>query len=86
MASPEGLSVVIDSEVPHMDGIDVERFYGDLLFALGEHAQRGGTAVGAAAVAKRVARGYGLASVDRLPLPRLTRAERDELTDRTYRG
>ena len=39
-----------------------------------------------AAVAKRVGREFGVASVERLPLPRLTRAEREELTDWTDHG
>lgn len=59
--------------------VDAERFYRDLLHALGEHARRrGATAQGAAVVAKRVALEHGLA-VAELPLPRLNRAERDEL-------
>jgi hypothetical protein len=53
-------------------------FYRDLVFELGEHARRGGTAVGAAAVVKRVGIAYGL-EVERLPLPRLTRAEREDI-------
>jgi hypothetical protein len=56
-----------------MSVTSIERFYSDLLFALGEYARKGGTAIGAAAVVKRIARGYGLASADRLPLPRFTR-------------
>jgi hypothetical protein len=58
---------------------DVEGFYRALLHELGEHAYRGGTAYGAAAVAKRVARewGYG-ACADRLPLPRPTRRKLEE--------
>ena len=54
----------------------LERFYRDLLYELGEHAQRGGTAVGAAVTARRVARGYGLSVAERLPLPRLDRRPR----------
>jgi hypothetical protein len=58
----------------------LEEFYRDVLFALGEHARRrGATAHGAATVVKRVAREHGLAIAERLPLPRLTRAELDEL-------
>ena len=57
----------------------VRAFYRDLLFELGEHAQRGGTAFGAAVVAKRVALAHGLAVAESVPLPRPTRAERDEL-------
>jgi hypothetical protein len=59
--------------------VEVEQFYRDMLSALGEHAQRPrATAQGAAAVAKRVAREHGLEIAERLPLPRLTRAEQDE--------
>jgi hypothetical protein len=58
--------------------VDPEVFYRELLAALGEHARRGGTAYGAAVVAKRVALAHGL-EVGRLPLPRPTRLERDEL-------
>lgn len=57
---------------------DADRFYSDLLYELGELAARGGTATGAAAVAKRVALAHGLASAERHPLPRLTRAQLDE--------
>ena len=56
----------------------LERFYGDVLREIGEHAVKGGTAVGAAAVLKRVARAYGVESAERLPLPRMTRAERED--------
>jgi len=67
-------------EVPAVVGsFDVDRFYCDLLHAIGEHAQRGGTAFGAAAVIKRVAKGYGLAVADSVGLPRPTRAEREDL-------
>ena len=63
-----------------MDGLaELDRFYRDVLHELGEHARVGGTAVGAAAVVKRVARGHGLEIADRLPLPRLTRAEREQI-------
>lgn len=55
------------------------RCYSELLFELGEHARRGGTAVGAAVVARRVVRSHGVEASERLPLPRLTRAERGEL-------
>ena len=58
---------------------DVDRFYCDLLHAIGEHALRGGTAFGAAAVIKRVAKGYGPEVADRVGLPRPTRAEREVL-------
>ena len=64
-----------------MAGSDLllEKFYGDVLHELGNHARKGGTGIGAAAVVKRVARLYGIEEADRLPLPRLTREERAEL-------
>ena len=59
--------------------LDPEKSYRNVLHALGEHARRrGATAQGAAAVAKRVAREHGLEIAERLPLPRLTRAERED--------
>jgi len=58
---------------------DVNRFYKDLLHALDEHAHRGGTGFGAAAVVKRVAKAYGLSVADHVPLPRPSRAVREEL-------
>ncbi len=61
------------------DVVDVERFYRDVLWELGEHAQKGGSAFGAAAVVKRVAKGYGLAVADHVPLPRPSRAERERI-------
>ena len=60
-------------------GIDVDRFYRDLIHEIGVHAQRGGTGFGAAAIVKRVARDYGLVVADHVPLPRPTRAERAQL-------
>jgi hypothetical protein len=64
----------------------LERFYRDLLYELGVFAQRRtATAVGAAVVAKRVAVAYGIEAANRLPLPRLSRAEREEATDETWR-
>jgi len=60
-------------------------FYRELLYELGEHARRGGTAYGAAAVAKRVAVRYGVESAVVSPLPRPTRAEQSDARDRTYR-
>jgi hypothetical protein len=59
----------------------LEHFYLDLLYELGEHAFRGGTAIGAAAVLKRVARAQGLVIAERLPLPRFTRAELEARRD-----
>lgn len=64
------------SEVPLED---IRRFYTDLLHELGEHARRGGTATGAAAVAKSVALRHGVPGATELPVPRLNRAEREEL-------
>ena len=58
--------------------VDVDRLYSDLLFELGEFARAGGTAVGAAAVVKRVALAHGVEAAARLPLPRLNRAEQAE--------
>jgi hypothetical protein len=58
--------------------VAVEQFYREALHRLGEHARKGGTAYGAAAVLKHVAIDHGL-DVGRLPLPRPTRVERDEL-------
>ena len=66
-------------------GVDAS-FYRELLFRLGEHAQRGGTAYGAAAVAKRVALEFGVGGAAQLPLPRSTRLEREAVLDREYRG
>lgn len=84
-ASPPVFAV---QEVPTVVGsFDVERFYSDVLDAIGSHALNGGTAFGAAAVVKRVAREYGLAVAERMPLPRPTRAERDDLAwERGKRG
>lgn len=67
-------------EVPAVVGsVDVDRFYCEVIEALGDHALAGGTAFGAAAVVKRVARALGVASADVIPLPRPTRQERDAL-------
>lgn len=52
-------------------------FYRELLAALCEHAAKGGSAIGAATVAKKVALGLGV-DVEGIPLPRLTRAELQE--------
>lgn len=65
---------------------DVNRFYKDLLHELGVHAGRGGTAFGAAAIVKRVAKEYGLAVADQVGLPRPTRAEQRELAWDEKRG
>jgi hypothetical protein len=58
-------------------GKRLEDFYRDLMWQLGEHAQRGGTGVGAAAVVKRVGLAHNVGAASTTPLPRLTRAERD---------
>lgn len=79
--------VSVVQEVPTVVGsFNVDRFYADLLDALGGHALNGGTAFGAAAVVKRVAREYGLSVAERLPLPRPTRAERADLAWEQKRG
>lgn len=62
-----------------LSGFDVDRFYADVLDALGDLARAGGSAVGAAAVVKRVALAHGVSLAESLPLPRLTRVEREEL-------
>jgi hypothetical protein len=67
------------SGVPLVSDLSVDRFYSDLVFELGEHARSGGTAIGAAAVAKRVALAHGVASAGRVPLPRFNRAELVEM-------
>ena len=65
----------------------LERFYRDLLYELGEFAERRtATAVGAAVVAKRVAIAYGIEVAQRLPLPRLTRVEREKRADDVWRA
>jgi hypothetical protein len=66
--------------------VDIERFYADVLEALGTHALKGGSPFGAAVVVKRVAKAHGLAVADRLPLPRATRAEREDLAWWSGRG
>ena len=72
---------VVDSTVA------LDQFYRDLLFELGEFVQRRtATAVGAAVVVKRVAVAHGIEVAGRLPLPRLSRAEREERSDETWRG
>ena len=74
-------------EVPAMVGsVDVNGFYRELIHQLGNHAFRGGTAFGAAAVAKRVAKDYGLTVAEDVGLPRPTRAERQDLAWNGKRG
>lgn len=69
----------MSAAVPERSIEDVEGFYRALLSELGEHAYRGGSAYGAATVAKRVAREWGYGAVaERLPLPRPTRAELED--------
>jgi hypothetical protein len=64
----------------------LERFYRDLLHELAEFGQRRtATALGAAVVAKRVAVAYGIEGASRLPLPRLSRAEREGRADEAWR-
>jgi hypothetical protein len=63
----------------------LEKFYRDVLWEVGQHAYRGGTAVGAGAVVKRVGVAWGL-DVLRIPLPRLSRRQREELKDSRWAG
>jgi hypothetical protein len=59
---------------------ELNRFYSDLFAALEEFIRKpSATASGAAVVATRVAMAHGLDLTGYLPLPRLTRAEREEL-------
>jgi hypothetical protein len=55
--------------------VDVDAFYRALLYELGLLAEGGGSATGAATVAKRVALAHGVAVAADVPLPRLNRAE-----------
>lgn len=65
----------------------LNRFYADLLHELGEFARRpSATAIGAAVVVKRVAQAHGVESAERLPLPRLNRAEREEQAETRRRS
>ncbi|MEY2448931.1 MAG: hypothetical protein QOH79_2407 [Acidimicrobiaceae bacterium] len=57
----------------------LDRFYRDVMYALDVHMQRkSATAQGSAAVVKHVAQAHGLEVADRLPLPRLCRAELED--------
>jgi hypothetical protein len=57
----------------------LDAFYSDLLWELEAFIRRRtATAVGAAVVVKRVAIAHGIESARLLPLPRLTRAERED--------
>jgi hypothetical protein len=55
--------------------VPAEAFYRDLVSALGMHALCGGTAVGAAAVTKRIAEAHGI-DTSGVRMPRMSRAER----------
>ena len=62
-------------------------FYRDVLHELGVFGLRkSATALGAAVVVKRVAQVYGIEVADRLPLPRLNRAEREVRAENEWRG
>lgn len=66
-------------DVSHAPGAGVESaFLRELIYQLGEHARRGGTAYGAAVVAKRVGVAHGLSEARDMHLPRPTRAERED--------
>lgn len=57
----------------------LERFYADLLWELDLFVRRpAATATGAAVVVKRVALAHGVRVAELLPLPRLTREEREQ--------
>lgn len=62
-----------------MHGGALDAFYRDLIWELGEHARKGGTAIGAAAVVKRVGVAHGIAAAGRVPLPRWSRSEFEAL-------
>ena len=65
--------------MPEGQQTPVEAFYADVLWELGEFIRRPkSTAIGAAAVVKRVAVAHGLELAYRLPLPRLSREEREQ--------
>jgi hypothetical protein len=66
-------------DISHAPGVGVDgAFLRELIYQLGEHARRGGTAYGAAVVARRVGIEYGLAEARGIQLPRPTRAERED--------
>lgn len=77
-----------ESSVVAVDAATVlERFYRDVLHELGEFGLRKtATALGAAVVVKRVAQAHGIEVADRLPLPRLSRAEREERANEVWRA
>lgn len=55
----------------------LDRFYGDVLWALEPLVQRCGTAEGAARVIKDVAGRHQIKAAEQLPLPRPSRAQRE---------
>ena len=64
----------------------LEAFYSDLLHELDEFGRRkSATALGAAVVVKRVGLAYGIQAAERLPLPRLNRAELEERAEGEWR-
>lgn len=71
----------MSESVGYVEGA-LERFYAGLWWELGEfiHGPKA-TAAGAAVIVKRVARAHGARGAEDLPLPRLTRAERELAED-----
>ena len=62
--------------IAHSPNEALEAFYRDLIWELDQFIQRRtSTATGAAVVVKRVALVHGIEVAQRLPLPRLSRAE-----------
>jgi hypothetical protein len=85
----------VSSDYQHSGGMEeiagpgelLERFYADVLHELDEFGRRpSATALGAAVVVKRVAQAYGVAIADRLPLPRLNRAELQDRAESEWRA
>ena len=81
---PEG-SAERDCHTPSVPSASVggssgfEAFYRDALWELHEHARKGGTAIGFAAVLRRLAHQHGQGEfADRVPLPRWTRTELED--------
>jgi hypothetical protein len=67
--------------------VDPEAFYRDVFHELDEFIhRRTATAAGAAVAVKRVAMAHGLEVADRLPLPRLNRAELAERGEADWRA
>lgn len=60
----------------------LSRFYGDAIWSLDELVRRGGTAEGAARVLKRVGQRHGVSRARCTPLPRPTRANREDREER----